>query len=184
MNRREAVRRTFLFGSAIAGTNLAILNQGCSTVRDGDDTSFTDDQEKAVAEFADILIPDSKYPGAKSAGVGPFIVMMINDCYPKDVQREFLGGLTRVEAISQTMFRKPFGVIARPERERVVKTLKDEAESEKGASLHFFKLINELAFLGYFTSEVGVTQALDYVPVPGRYDGCIPLADNQRAWAI
>ena len=35
--------------------------------------------------------------------------------------------------------------------------------------------MKELTLLGYFTSEPGATQALVYVPVSGRYDGCIDL---------
>jgi hypothetical protein len=48
----------------------------------------------------------------------------------------------------------------------------------------FFKLVKELTLLGYFTSEPGATLALDYVPVPGRYDGCIDLKPGQKAWAM
>jgi hypothetical protein len=44
--------------------------------------------------------------------------------------------------------------------------------------------MKELTLLGYFTSEVGATSALDYVPVPGRYEGCTTLEPNQKAWAL
>ncbi|MCU0354758.1 MAG: gluconate 2-dehydrogenase subunit 3 family protein, partial [Cytophagales bacterium] len=33
-------------------------------------------------------------------------------------------------------------------------------------------------------SEIGATQALEYVPVPGRYEGCIDLKPGQKSWAI
>jgi len=36
---------------------------------------------------------------------------------------------------------------------------------------------------GYFSSEQGMTEALNYVKVPGRYDGCIDLKQGQKAWA-
>src|ERR1700730_11325642 len=38
----------------------------------------------------------------------------------------------------------------------------------------YFRMMKELALLGYFTSEVGATQALRYVESPGRYDPCAP----------
>lgn len=47
----------------------------------------------------------------------------------------------------------------------------------------FFTLVKELTILGYFSSEIGCTQALAYVPIPGRYDGVVKLKDNQKAWA-
>jgi len=48
---------------------------------------------------------------------------------------------------------------------------------------HYFRMMKELALLGYFTSEIGYTQAQRYVEAPGRYDPCIPYHPGERAWA-
>jgi len=37
--------------------------------------------------------------------------------------------------------------------------------------------------LGYFTSEAGCTKALRYIPVPGKYVGCISYRKGDKAWA-
>ena len=47
----------------------------------------------------------------------------------------------------------------------------------------YFRMMKELALLGYFTSEVGATQALRYVESPGRYDPCAPYKPGDRDWA-
>jgi hypothetical protein len=47
----------------------------------------------------------------------------------------------------------------------------------------YFRMMKELALLGYFTSEVGMTQALRYVESPGRYDPCVPYKPGDREWA-
>lgn len=47
----------------------------------------------------------------------------------------------------------------------------------------FFTLMKELTILGYFSSEIGCTQALDYVKIPGRYEGVVKLKPGQKAWA-
>ena len=47
----------------------------------------------------------------------------------------------------------------------------------------YFRMMKELALLGYFTSEVGATQALRYVESPGRYDPCVPYNPGDRDWA-
>ncbi|HEX9607163.1 MAG TPA: gluconate 2-dehydrogenase subunit 3 family protein [Gemmatimonadaceae bacterium] len=47
----------------------------------------------------------------------------------------------------------------------------------------YFRMMKELALLGYFTSEVGATQALRYVESPGRYDPCVPYKPGERDWA-
>jgi hypothetical protein len=48
---------------------------------------------------------------------------------------------------------------------------------------HYFRMMKELALLGYFTSEIGCTQALRYVESPGRYDPCVPYHKGEKAWA-
>jgi hypothetical protein len=44
-------------------------------------------------------------------------------------------------------------------------------------------MMKQLTVWGYFTSEAGATKALRYVPVPGRYEGCIPYTKGEKAWA-
>ena len=48
---------------------------------------------------------------------------------------------------------------------------------------HYFRMMKELALLGYFTSEIGCTQALRYVESPGRFDPCVPYTPGEKAWA-
>lgn len=48
---------------------------------------------------------------------------------------------------------------------------------------HYFRMMKELTLLGYFTSEIGCTQALRYVESPGRYDPCVPYKAGEKAWA-
>lgn len=48
---------------------------------------------------------------------------------------------------------------------------------------HFFRMMKELALLGYFTSEIGMTQAQRYVETPGRFDPCVPYKAGEKAWA-
>jgi len=48
---------------------------------------------------------------------------------------------------------------------------------------HYFRMLKELALLGYFTSEIGCKQAMRYVESPGRYDPCVPYQNGERSWA-
>jgi hypothetical protein len=65
-----------------------------------------------------------------------------------------------------------------------------EAERQSTLSLDerhrpFILTMKELTMLGYFTSEPGATQVLQYRPVPGAYHACVPLqqAGNGKTWA-
>ncbi len=48
---------------------------------------------------------------------------------------------------------------------------------------HYFRMMKELALLGFFTSKIGCTEALRYVEAPGRFDPCIPYTPGEPAWA-
>jgi len=48
---------------------------------------------------------------------------------------------------------------------------------------HYFSMVKQLTLWGYFTSKPGATQALRYIAVPGKYEGCIPYKKGDKAWA-
>ncbi len=51
------------------------------------------------------------------------------------------------------------------------------------APSHYFRMMKELALLGYFTSEIGYTKAMRYQESPGRFDPCVPYVAGETAWA-
>ena len=51
------------------------------------------------------------------------------------------------------------------------------------APSHYFRMMKELTLLGYFTSEIGYTQAQRYIESPGRFDPCVPYQAGEKAWA-
>jgi hypothetical protein len=193
MNRRDAVRRAaFLLGGAITFNSLGAFAEGVMPAPGlSFDVKSLNAQEDLVAEIADTIIPDRKdVPGAKAAGMGPFIVMMIQDCYTSDMQEHFANGLKKIEEVSQSQFKKSFKSLTLKERESIFKMFKAEAQKKNSSSQsgavappHFFQLMCELTYLGYYTSEIGATKALRYVHIPGRYESCIPLEPGQKAWA-
>ncbi|MEO6931481.1 MAG: gluconate 2-dehydrogenase subunit 3 family protein, partial [Chitinophagaceae bacterium] len=92
MDRREAVRNmALLMGTAISATTLSMITASCNAPADKKTGSrFSSEQEATIAELADTILPTTSTPGAKAAGVGPFITMMIDECYPAKVQKMFV----------------------------------------------------------------------------------------------
>ncbi|NJM26523.1 MAG: gluconate 2-dehydrogenase subunit 3 family protein [Bacteroidia bacterium] len=66
-----------------------------------------------------------------------------------------------------------------------VTAMHEEALKAEGGERPFIMQMKELTMLGYFTSEAGATQVLQYEAVPGAYHGCIPLSEagNGKTWA-
>jgi hypothetical protein len=201
MERREALRNVALImGGAISATTMGVLFDSCSPVkRTG--ALFTAQQESMLAELAEVIIPQTTTPGAKAAGVGPFIKMMLEECYPEEAQNVFVKGLDVVENLAQSKFNLSFDKTSAQQRAIIMKQITDEtapmiADEKKAidaitdknkkpiAKPYFFVILKDLTLLGYFSSEAGATKALEYVAVPGKYDGNVDLKPGQKAWAL
>lgn len=71
-----------------------------------------------------------------------------------------------------------------PTQESEKTTQEKQQEKEKeGPRRHYFRMMKELTLLGYFTSEIGATQALRYNQVPGRYEACVPYKKGDKLMA-
>jgi len=186
MNRREAVQHiTLLLGGTIAGSTFFL--SGCKS-ESGKKIAFEPGDAAYLDEIADTILPDTKTPGAKAAKVGSFMIVMVNDCYDEKDQKTFLDGMQKLNDLSKKTFDKPF-VEGTPQQRhdllvQLDKEQKDYMKNKKKEDpSHYFRLMKELTLLGYFTSEIGCTQARRYVEVPGRFEGCIPYKKGDKAWA-
>lgn len=169
----------------------------------GNPVLFTADQDALVADLADVIIPTTSTPGAKAAKVNEIIDVVLKDCYKKADQQTFIDGLTMTQKMSQDAYGKSYGQLDNTQKIDIMKKLEADAKAQKAGmsravagqqdvqipaekrnTTPFFTMLKDLTLMGYFTSEIGATQALEYVAVPGRYDGCVPLKPGQKAWAI
>ncbi|MNK03663.1 hypothetical protein D3C87_215130 [compost metagenome] len=194
MNRRDALKNTaVLLGTAISATTFGILFESFTLPENEKNfISFSADQEKVLGELADIIIPPTKDSGgAKAAGLGSFIPMMITDCFPAKVQQAFAEGLKDMEAKSLKDFNKDFLSLTLKEREQLVANLRTETierqradrAAKRSGVTYFFVLVRDLTILGYYASEIGCTQSREYIAIPGRYDGAADLKPGQKSWA-
>ncbi|MBD2699616.1 gluconate 2-dehydrogenase subunit 3 family protein [Spirosoma sp. BT702] len=205
------MRVAALAGATITLPALADTLEASATRRalTGKPVFLTPDQDATVAELAETIIPTTKTPGAKAAKVNEIIDVILKDCYKPDDQQRFVEGLAQTNKWSQDAYGKAFVQLDPTQRIEIVKKLEAEDKELKAkmksakdvakvsnsqADLQmpdakkvytpFYSILKDLTLTGYFTSEIGATQALEYVAVPGRYDGCVPLKPGQKAWAI
>ncbi len=188
MTRRDAIERlTLLMGGAIVGAEV-FLN---GTIVEGKPApaSFTPQDTALLDEIGETIIPTTTTPGAKAAQIGAFMQMMVNDCYDEQNQAIFQAGLGQVEASAQKQYGKKFMDLSARERTTLLQGIdKEERQyrAQKAASdpVHYFRLMKQLTLLGYFTSEIGCTQALRFTEVPGGFRGNEPYKKGDRAWFV
>ena len=160
MNRREALKIAVLGGALAACAREAPAA----------------DDDTLLESIADTLLPDTpSSPGAKAAGAKAGIHLLLADCYDAAAQRKVADGLRDFRARHAD-----FASLAQPERERVLRDV--DAEAKRAGDAHWFHLARELANRAYFSSQVGMTRALRFTMIPGKWVGCTPLAPGQPAW--
>jgi glucoside 3-dehydrogenase (cytochrome c) hitch-hiker subunit len=122
-------------------------------------------QADVLPEVVETILPTTATPGAKAARVHVFTDLLLARCV---APAERTGIQKALDDLAPG-----FVEASSPERQRRLRAMGQAS----------FSLLKEITLLGYFTSEIGCTQALAYEAVPGEYKGCLDLKPGQKAWA-
>ncbi len=177
MTRREAIRRTALaLGVAITPSLLIGVMNAQTVSRTAVDapTYLSSPQFATVRAIAERIIPKTDTPGATDVGVPAFIDLMYGKYLTEEEKRVFAAGLAEVEKISAQQGQRNFAQLSSVQQDALLTQIARAAQEQEKT---FFHLMKELTLLGYFTSEPVGKTVLHYDPIPGRYQGCIPLSE-------
>ena len=196
ITRREAILRVsaMLGGAALVGQTAMLAACSPESTKTpapdvpADEALFMDSDLALLDEIAETMLPETSTPGAKAAGVGAFMALMVKDAYYPPDQAIFRAGMATVDARCRDASGRSFTSASPADRLKVLEALDAEQfeamrNQPPDAPRHFFRMMKELALLGYFTSEIGYTQAMRYLETPGRFDPCAPHAPGEKAWA-
>lgn len=234
ITRREAIRRVTAVLGGIALVGGDALLTGCRDERAGDAAQFSAEDIAFLDEVAETILPQTSTPGAKAAGVGAFMALLVADTYGEREQRVFRDGMRKLDercrqthgaSFMEATPQQRLALLEEVDREQVEYTearkeprrrrssggRAETADSAQGdahlpdqrqenvptgegeanpataitddAPAHYFRMMKELALLGYFTSEIGYNQAMRYVESPGRFEACVPYVPGERSWA-
>lgn len=207
ITRRDAIQRVaaMLGGAALVGGDRLLafsfddealaraMAQGAGT--------FTAADVALLDEIAETILPETSTPGAKAAKTGAFMALMVTDVYTDRSQQVFRDGLRSLDETCRGAHGSGFVQATPAQRLAVLEALDREQKQVMDARVpapsnrapapsasndepaHYFRMMKELALLGYFTSEIGCTKALRYIEAPGRFDPCAPHSPGDRAWA-
>lgn len=190
MDRRQLIKQiAVITGSVVAGGELFL--SGC-TNRDKTLVGFfTEKDISFFDEVAETILPKTNTPGAKDAEVGKFMASYSTDCYDELQRKTLKDGISKLNEASEKMNKVSFMETTTSQKQTLLTVTDAEAkkyneernQSKKEQPLHYFTLMKQLTLLGFFTSKPGVTQVLRYMPVPGKYEGCIEYKEGETSWA-
>ena len=197
MNRRDAIKKAAMM---VGGSLLMpdILKAWTHPMIENHSFRLTAAQDALIAEIAEMIVPTTDTPGAKAAGVPQFIKKMLADCCREQFSTYFMKELDSVDAATNATFSKSFMDASVEQRTEILKMYEKKAKEEADkfrqeraswgdstlmSERPFFATMKDLTVTGYFTSEIGCTQALRYEAVPGKYIGDYPYKKGDKAWA-
>lgn len=143
--------------------NIPIISEGPPS-----DVVFTPPQRALMTALSERVLPTTDTPGAIAAGVPTFIEKMLADWAKPEERMPILSGLDAIEARSLQDY-KVSAAQATVTQQDMLLTLAMNDQIPSGGV--FFEVFRQLVIAGYYTSEIGMTQEREYLPVPGEYNG-------------
>lgn len=208
MTRRDMLQRVTaaLGGAALVGSEELLAFSFDAGARAQATTQgvgvFSAADVALLDEIADTILPETSSPGARAAQTGAFMALMVTDAYTERRRQVFRDGMRQLDDACQEAHGVGFMAATAAQRltllERLDREQKTATEERMEAPRtrapaaepppadeppHYFRMMKDLALLGYFTSEIGYTRAMRYVESPGRFDPCAPVAPGDRSWA-
>ena len=209
ITRREAIQQVaaLLGGAALVGGDrlLAFSFDDAALARamaQGAGT-FTAADVALLDEIAETILPETSTPGAKAAKTGAVHgADGHRRLHRSQSQQVFRDGLRSVDEACRRAHGTAFMQATPAQRLTVRRSARSRTEAGDGRAdaprgaaarlrrsssndepAHYFRMMKELALLGFFTSEIGCTKALRYIEAPGKFDPCAPHQPGDRIWA-
>ncbi len=197
MTRREMLQGVTALLGGVLSSSVAAAILGCGRDRAVRapfvPRTLTAEQNELVATIAELIIPATDTPGARAAGVNEFVDLLLTDWLEDEERDRFLAGLASLDEDCVARVGRPFVDLGVEEQVAFLRPLDEEAAEIRRAAIAagqpeiedppFFVMMKEWTLVGYYTSEIGMTQELQHLRVAGRYAGCEPLSVIGRAWA-
>ncbi len=198
LSRRDVLQRAaLLLGGSLGSTAITGLLSGCranpSPGWQPEVLSAT--QAATLAAMLDHLLPKTSTPSATELLVDRFVDAMLKD-YATDAERQtFLAGLDEAETNARARYGAAFAEIAPTARDEMFQAWEAAAPpapptiwggqiSDTVAPLTFYRHFKQLAVIGYYASEQIGEHVLNYDPIPGTFEGCVPAETIGNAWSL
>jgi hypothetical protein len=166
-------RRTALIRIATAATSAAIaplladtpesehhlheaLEQAVTPLAGGP-SYFSQSDFETISKLADLIIPRTDTPGASDAGVPHWIDFHVGSNL--ELQEKFKQGLAYLDEQAHTVSGSSFRALTEQQQTALLQALSADPDTAKSG---FFKTVKDLTIDGYYSSEQGLAQELDF----------------------
>lgn len=190
----EESRRAFLKKSTgvMGVTGFSSILSSCS-LKSADDFSkgkisaekpaklFSETDMTVLYAIVDTILPRTDTPSASEVNCHNFVHHQLQHCHSEVEQQLCVDIVKKIDQVSIQQSGKNFALLSGQEQQMLLNQLEQGSKFTDNDRGHF-SFLKALVAFGYFTSEVGATQALNYQAVPGGFKGSIPSDKNTKSW--
>lgn len=205
MDRREAILSiSTVLGYSIAPASIISLSTSCSEKEAGwQPVFFSKEDASLIDQLGETFLPRTETPGSKDVNAHIFVDGFLNEVAKSPDQEKARRGLEQWKSDYESRTGKNlskassedlqqelsglFGVAS--EKQQLIKSMLegDEPGGDASTQYHiygFLMLFKRLIMMGYYASEQVGENVLSYLPVPGRYEACIPAEEVGNVWSL
>jgi hypothetical protein len=132
--------------------------------------------------FAAQLLGNYYQGDTSSYTMGVATACFIQNCLTAPAQNTLTHGIEKLQAFCQQQYEGAFETLPNTEQHQVMTQLFDSKQTVFAKAFAFAKQLRAIQLFEFFNSEYGATQVLEYLPVPGGYQGKIDRKTNNRLW--
>lgn len=174
---------SWILKSALLAPAILTVLQNCQgkVLNSRDLLVLNDEQDDLINAIADTILPRTDSPSASDVKVDRFMDLLLQDVFEEDVKQKFLQGLSQFDSDCQNSMGSSFVDLIESERyDYLEKIDKEIMEQEYNDLVPFYYTFKHLTITIYFTTEQGVKQNLNYMPIPGSYVGEVDLKPEDK----
>jgi hypothetical protein len=142
---------------------------------------FSEHELTVLYSLCETILPKTDTPSAVEAGCHELVPHQLQHCHTKQQQDDCIQIINTVDMYANKEFGKTFPLLPPKQQQQLLSNIESDGVSTD-IQKEQFKFLKALIVFGYFTSEVGATQALNYQAVPGGFIGSIPANSNTKSW--
>lgn len=175
MNRRESL--ALLLHS---GLGAALLPQKLWASKPLETTQ--EDHIQFFEAFSSQLLGTFYQGNSAQSTYGIAAACFIQNCLTKEAQEDLSKGCITLQQHCKKTFNTSFEAASQEQQKAVMNRLFDTKQPLFADAFSFAKSVRSVVLFNFFNSEYGATQVLEYLPIPGGYQGQIARDKNSRIW--
>jgi hypothetical protein len=181
MNRRTVLKQLAISSTAAFLLPSCLLDEKKVSVA-LTNLKITSADEELLGLLADIIVPETDTPGARSLKAHQFALVMVDDCMTKEDQDKYLQGMRSFkETIGKTRG-KSLDSASEAERIDMLTAFENNKEPLPEDVNMFYWRTKRYILQGYLSSQHFLTNVKKYELVPGPvFKGCVPVSNNLKS---